>query len=88
MKVKRLRHVASASLALLALAASGGVLAQASEMTFFVSSAGAGKDADFGGQEARCVQSAVGRVQEERALLSTDCFFVPPYERQIGRVSC
>ena len=45
----RLTHLSSVLFSLLALTASGQVLAQASDMTFFVTSTGSGKGADFGG---------------------------------------
>ena len=43
------RSTAVATLALLALAPAGAALAQSSSMSFFVTSAGSGKGADFGG---------------------------------------
>ena len=43
------RSAAVATLALLALAPAGAALAQSSSMSFFVTSAGSGKGADFGG---------------------------------------
>jgi hypothetical protein len=66
-----------AALGALALAASGGALAQAAAMTFFLTSTGSGKGADFGGlagadKHCQALAQAVGAGGKTwRAYLST-----------------
>lgn len=66
-----------ASIATVTLAAAGGACAQASAMTFFVTSTGSGKGADFGGlagadKLCQSLAAAVGAASREwRAYLST-----------------
>jgi len=67
----------AASIALLTLGSSGGVQAQQSDMTFFVTSVGSGKGADFGGLEGadkhcQTLAAAAGAGNKTwRAYLST-----------------
>jgi hypothetical protein len=78
------RIIAVASFALLALGLAGGARAQQSNMSFFVTSAGSGKGADFGGLEGadkhcQALAAAAGAgAKNWRAYLSTSASGTTP----------